>query len=231
MAATLRCPDCGHGHDLATVTGRNTFPCGSCGRPLKVPQQYRTTAPPAAAPPLPPEEPERVAGGRVAVQPMPRAGAGSQVLPPRPERGPSDVAPLGRLWRVLIWIAAVPLGAMVGGVVGTRIGIVSSEEVEDAFLESGAARFVPLVVLVLVWAVATALIVQGAILGIDAWRRRRAARHAAAHAPSGPDDSGGSGRSGGVASAAAVPAPPSGDGAGTRAAPTRPPDRPPARAS
>jgi hypothetical protein len=231
MAATLRCPDCGHGHDLATVTGRNTFPCGSCGRPLKVPQQYRTTAPPAAAPPLPPEEPERVAGGRVAVQPMPRAGAGSQMLPSLPERGASDVAPLGRGWRVLIWIAAVPLGAMVGGFVGTRIGIVSTEEVEDAFLEGGAARFVPLVVLVLVWAVATALIVQGAIVGIDAWRRRRAARNVAAHASGGPDGSGGGGRSGRVEPAAAVPAPPSDDGEKTRAAPRSRSDRPRARAS
>jgi hypothetical protein len=229
MAATLRCPDCSHRHDLAAVSGRNTFPCASCGRPLKVPEQYRTAAPTAAATTAsPPVEPERVAGGRVEVQPMPREGAGSQMLPTLPDRGAADVAPLGRVWRVLIWIAAVPLGAMVGGFVGTRVGLVSTDEVEDAFLESGAARFVPIVILVLVWAVATALIVQGTILGIDALRRRRAARTASAHATRDPDGSGGGGRS---TTAAPVPPGPSGDGDGTRTTPTTSSDRPRTRAS
>jgi hypothetical protein len=231
MAATLRCPDCGHRHELAAVAGRNTFPCASCGRPLKVPEQYRTASPPASAPTTssPPPEPERVAGGRVEVQPMPREGAGSQLLPPLPDRSAADVAPLGRVWRVLIWVAAVPLGAMVGGFVGTRVGLVSTDEVEDAFLESGAARFVPLVILVLAWAVATALIVQGAIAGIDAWRRRRAARSASAHRTRDPDGSGGGGRP--VPAAAPTSPAPSGDGEATTATPASPSDRPPARAS
>ena len=55
MATALQCPACGQKHRLDGPRDEASFPCSSCGQPLKVPAQFRagaTSAPAAAAAPL-----------------------------------------------------------------------------------------------------------------------------------------------------------------------------------
>jgi DNA-directed RNA polymerase subunit RPC12/RpoP len=179
MAPTLRCPDCGHRHPLSAVAELMTFRCASCGRSLKVPEQYRRSAP---APEREEPAPEYVGGGRVEVRPLPPVSPGSALLPPLTERKvpvEAELSPLRLPWRLGIWLLAVPLGAVAGAFVASALGLLSMTQLEDVFLQTGTRRFGALLRLVPAWAIATALIVHGTIGGIDRWRRRRLRRPSA----------------------------------------------------
>jgi hypothetical protein len=97
--------------------------------------------------------------------------------PPATVQMPATPAPAGRpvpWWaRLVLWVLAVPLGALVAAVLANSIGFFTYNDVENAFLETTWSRFVPLVRLVPLWAVAAALIVHLGVVGIDRWMRAR----------------------------------------------------------
>lgn len=172
MAAVLRCPDCGHRHPLGAVTALDVFRCEECGRALKVPQSLRTEV--AEPPP-----PERPVGRGVTARPMPSEGPGSKLLPPLHVDAPeAELAPLGWGWRLLIWVVAVPVGAVGGGLLANAFGLVTLSQLEDTMLGSGYRRYDPLMRFVPFWALVTALFVTAAVASIEALRRRRAERGA-----------------------------------------------------
>ena len=179
MPPVLRCPECGHRHPAATVPDADTFRCQSCGRALKVPTRLRELVTTGSHAAIKTEaEPADTAAARPIGDSDHRSRSrGAELLPPLERRRDTPrLRPLGIGWRLLIWIVAMPVGAAIGAVVADAFGLITAEQLEDAFLDTGLARFAPLARLVPIWALATALFVTGVVGLTEAWRRRRYAR-------------------------------------------------------
>jgi hypothetical protein len=79
--------------------------------------------------------------------------------------------------RLLAWVVAIPLGLALVGIPARRAGYLSSQKLLDIVIERDLDRYVPLAVIVVLWALVTALLVQLLVEG-GGWlmRRRRARR-------------------------------------------------------
>jgi hypothetical protein len=148
-------------------------PSPSPSPPGPPPRPTPTTpaAPVVAAPPGP------TARGATAVVP---AGRGPGGPPPAPPRGgvgkPSrNALPLGV--RLGAWALAVPVGLAIIGIPARVLGYLTSQKLLDVIVKHTLARFVPLLVIVILWALATTVLVEVFIEG-GRWLmlRRRAAR-------------------------------------------------------
>lgn len=165
---SLQCPDCGESHAIETVAGAAAFRCRGCGRALRVPERFVTPQSPAR--PLVPGGP----GGPVEATRAPGA------TPPVPSTGGGLLSGGVRsdahvpLWaRLLIWVVAIPLGALIVFGVAQALGILTSRQLLDTFLTSGVDRFGAVARLVPFWALASATIVHLAVLGIARWLSER----------------------------------------------------------
>jgi hypothetical protein len=105
------------------------------------------------------------------------AGGGPAVPPAAPARGagklPRDALPLAV--RVGAWVLAVPIGLAIVGVPARILGYLTSQKLLDVIVKHNLSRFVPLLVIVVLWALATTLLVEVFIEG-GRWlmlRRRR----------------------------------------------------------
>ena len=81
--------------------------------------------------------------------------------------------------RAVAWVVAVPLGLVLVGIPARRAGYLSSQKLLDIVIGKGNGRYMPLVVIVLLWAVVTAILVQVIIEGGSWLLRRRQRRRAA----------------------------------------------------
>jgi hypothetical protein len=139
---------------------------------LKVPAQFRAEAPPSTEPLPPPPPPSR--NGRAKSRHFDRAVAG--------------VVPFSI--RLLLWVVAVPLGFIVVFGIASALGFLTSNQLEDVFLETGWDRFWPVGRLLPIIALLTASMVHFSVIAISRWRVRHASvqaspkRMAAAAAPS-----------------------------------------------
>ena len=138
--------------------------------------------------------------GAAAVASETNAGApsgGTAVLapePPRPTTAPTPAKSRGAssraaesgdgrdrlpLWlRIVVWVVALPLGLVIVGVPARSAGYLSSQKLLDVIVKHDLARFVPIVVIVALWALATALLVTLLVEGgryLMLRRRNRAA--------------------------------------------------------
>lgn len=120
------------------------------------------------------------------VQATARAGAGNgaQRTPPS-QRGDAIAeqtaklqavrtparSPVPRAARTVIWILAVPLGLVLVLVVGRFVGLLTIDRAVDVFVGVGWGRFVPPLLMLPVWAAATATVAHLLIEGIARWRR------------------------------------------------------------
>lgn len=180
---SLQCPDCGQAHALDSVGGAASFRCRGCGRALKVPERLRT-APPSGPPQLArgpatradvprAEAPDSAPAGAATEQvETDRAGSARQ----SGRREPVSVAvgysgPL--LLRVVIWIFAIPLGALVVFGLAETVGVLSSRQLLATFLETGVARFGAVARLLPFWALTSAAIVHFTVMAIGRYRHRR----------------------------------------------------------
>jgi hypothetical protein len=79
--------------------------------------------------------------------------------------------------RVLAWFIAVPLGLALVGIPARESGYLTGQKLLDVVIGRDLDRFFPLVVIVVLWALVTAILVQVLVEG-GAWlmRRRRARR-------------------------------------------------------
>jgi hypothetical protein len=135
-----------------------------------------TGRPPSPAPAVPPVVTTPTSGppGGTVVFP---AGGGPAVPPAAPARGagkpPRDAIPL---WvRVGAWVLAVPIGLALVGVPARILGYLTSQRLLDVIVKHNLSRFVPLLVIVVLWALATTVLVEIFIEG-GRWlmlRRRR----------------------------------------------------------
>ena len=79
-------------------------------------------------------------------------------------------------WRLLAWIVAVPLGFVITVWPAYELGFIEKDDLLDIFVGTGSARYVRLAVVTIVWALATALLVQLFVEGGRSWAARRRAR-------------------------------------------------------
>ena len=71
-------------------------------------------------------------------------------------------------------MVSVPLGLALVGIPARKAGYLSSQKLLDIVVGSDLGRYVPLVVIVVAWALVTALLVQAIVETGGALRRRRA---------------------------------------------------------
>ena len=202
MAKALECPACGAKHRVEQLPDAPTFRCASCGQKLRIPVEAQTVveAPGRGGPGAVVPPPRRRADG---TQAMPATGAMVRATATAtvPARGPADDASAGRVepgdeppapsrigtrvprahwwWRLLAWIAAVPLAGLVTGLSAYDIGWIKKDDLLDVFIGSGTGRYTHLAVVTLVWAVLTAVLVQLFVEGgrwVTQRRRRRRRR-------------------------------------------------------
>ena len=189
MARALQCPACGTRTGLDGVTS-DTFECRSCGQVLKVPPAARGAsktprgagaspeppprrpAPSAPAPapepprrPAPPRPPAPVVASPAATSALPPRGGPPAMRPPAgdgrpPTRAkvPRDALPLGV--RIGAWLLAVPVGLAIVGIPARILGYLTSQKLLDVFVKHTLGRFVPLLVIVVLWALATTILVE-----------------------------------------------------------------------
>jgi hypothetical protein len=79
--------------------------------------------------------------------------------------------------RLLAWVIAIPLGLALVGIPARKAGYLSSQKLLDIVIERDLDRYLPLAIIVILWALVTALLVQLLVEG-GAWlmRRRQARR-------------------------------------------------------
>jgi hypothetical protein len=186
MARALQCPSCGTMKQLDGVTA-DTFRCDECGQVLKVPAGARAgggaggpVAPPrrrpspAAEMPDDPAPPPRTAAPPVVATPPPSTaseggppprgrGSASSDPPPPARKPPRSTLPL---WmRIGAWVLAVPIGLALVGIPARQLGYLTSQKLLDVFVKHTLSRFVPLLVIVVLWALATTILVEILIEG------------------------------------------------------------------
>lgn len=115
-------------------------------------------------------------GGRSGASAAPARGSGGK--PPR------DALPL--VIRVGAWVLAVPVGLAIVGIPARILGYLTSQKLLDVVVKHNVSRFVPLVVIVVLWALATTVLVEIFIEGGRWLMLRRRRKHGAGGDP-GPD--------------------------------------------
>ena len=176
QAQLLQCPDCGHRHDLTTLGDVQTFRCSQCGRALKVPAQFRgadeTVRQPAVSRRAEPAPVARPVDGVGAPE---REAATAAPRPLRMSRHDPRKPHVPVYWRLLIWVAAIPLGlVVVFQLIARKLGWLTQNQLVDAFTSGGWDRFRPIAQLLPLAAFAIASIVQLSVFGLECWYRRRA---------------------------------------------------------
>jgi hypothetical protein len=197
VGKAIQCPSCGHKHGVSGLPDAPTFKCEGCGKPLKIPSQFRpsvmassrhvrpadsprpesTVLPPrptrAAAPAAAPSAAARAAAPPAAARAakVPRPAAGSA---PKTE---AVALPL----RVLAWVVALALGLVVTLWVARVTGWLSGDRLVDVFTQTGLARYIRVIAIAPVWALFTTLLLTLFLEGGRALARRRAEKRAAGY--------------------------------------------------
>src|SRR4029078_7918904 len=81
-------------------------------------------------------------------------------------------------FRLLAWIIAIPLGLALVGIPARKAEYLSSQKLLDIVIERNLDRYLPLAVIVILWALVTALLLQLVVEGGGWLLRRRQARRA-----------------------------------------------------
>jgi hypothetical protein len=68
---------------------------------------------------------------------------------------------------------AVPVGLVLVGLPARRLGYLDSQDLLDVLIGEGSGRYLPLLVIVLLWALVIAVLVQAIVEGGHWWLRRR----------------------------------------------------------
>jgi hypothetical protein len=126
-----------------------------------------------------------VIGASTAAPPTKRDGApdgdrqppGEKSRRTRPARAPRRRVKW--YWRVVAWVAAVPLGFALTVWPAYEFGLIRKDDVLDVFVGSGTDRYTRLVIVTLLWALVTAILVQLFVEGGRIWADRRRRRREA----------------------------------------------------
>jgi hypothetical protein len=173
VAKALQCPECGERHPLDEVVGTTTFRCRECGRLLKVPAEAlsavgvggRADAPTKATGRVPPSERDagvasETANGQGRLPPSERG------VPLRAEPSRRAVSTVPRVVRMIVWVVAMPAGLLPVAVVARITGALSVDAAADIFIGVGWGRFVPVLLILPVWAAVSATLAHLTIEGL-----------------------------------------------------------------
>lgn len=193
MAKALQCPDCGSRHPLDEVAHLRTFRCRECRRLLKVPAGVAVAERPTgdrgarddvtrAQPQAYDEDATRemkgnsaaTAGGTTGakVPPSQRVGAVIEQTANMPVTAGLPPSPVPGVVRVVVWLVAIPLGALPVLLVGRAAGLLTIDRAVDVFIGLGWTRFLPPLLMLPVWAASSATIAHLVIEGIARVRAR-----------------------------------------------------------
>jgi hypothetical protein len=107
----------------------------------------------------------------------PPAPADSSRRARREQAAPKPASRKPPIWlRVVAWVVAVPLGLVLVGIPARKAGYLDSQKLLDIVIGRDSGRYVPLLVIVLLWALVTAILVQMIVEGGGWLLRRRRAR-------------------------------------------------------
>jgi hypothetical protein len=112
------------------------------------------------------------AAGKPPKTPKPSKPGGAQARPAKAR------TQLPWPFRVLAWVIAIPLGLALVGIPARKAGYLSSQKLLDIVIERNLDRYLPLAVIVILWALVTALLVQVLVEGGGWLMRRREERRA-----------------------------------------------------
>lgn len=212
--ASFRCEQCGQALKVPPGLGRASAPAAAPPAPARQPAASSASSGAAAggtAPPAPrrrASRPTMTAGGAAAgaggtavlssepaVAPPPVVASAPVVAPPRGSGadgrsgsdggGPTKRDALPLPLRVLAWLVALPLGLAIVGLPARKAGYLSSQKLLDVIVKSDITRFVPIIVIILLWALVSALLVTLFVEGGRRFMMRRRRKHADA-ASAGP---------------------------------------------
>jgi hypothetical protein len=102
------------------------------------------------------------------------------VAPPAARRGPRlgvGSHTTSRPLRILAWVVALPIALVVVGIPARKAGYLTGQKLLDVIVEHDIGRFVPLLVIVALWALVTAVLVTVFLDGGHWLMERRARRH------------------------------------------------------
>jgi hypothetical protein len=192
MGKAIQCPSCGNNHRVSDLPDAPTFKCEGCGKPLKIPTQFRPSVMassrhvrPADSPRpestavLPPR-PKRTAAPAASAAPAAAAPAAARdAKVPRPAAGTAPKSETVALpLRVLAWVVALVLGLVVTLWVARVTGWLSGDRLVDVFIQTGLARYIRVIAIAPVWALFTTLLLTLFLEGGRALARRRAEKRA-----------------------------------------------------
>jgi hypothetical protein len=189
VGKAIQCPTCGRKHRASDLPDAPTFKCEGCGKPLKIPTQFRPSvmassrhARPADSPrpestAVPPQTAARAASAAPAAA-APSAASAAKV--PRPAAGPAPKRETVALpLRVLAWVVALVFGLVVTLWVARVSGWLSGDRLVDVFIQTGLARYTRVIAIAPIWALFTTLFLTLFLEGGRALARRRAEKRAA----------------------------------------------------
>ncbi len=192
-SGAVRCDSCGQTMKVPPGLGRK----GGRGSDPAPPAPSRGgDAAPAASAPGAPAPPRRGRGRAPAAAPV--AAGGTAVLAPssapptaRPTATPSTPArtggPVGTpgrrseggrdqlplVLRIGAWVVALPLGLIIVGLPARQLGYLSSQKLLDVIVKRDLGRFLPIVVVIALWALVSAVLVTLIVEGGRRWMLRR----------------------------------------------------------
>ncbi|HSO97120.1 MAG TPA: hypothetical protein VLV81_13890 [Acidimicrobiia bacterium] len=190
---TFRCEECGQVLKVPPTARRASSASASPAPPgggTAPPPRRKAPSPGADPGAAPPARTAAVAAPPVVVAPPSDRHAGTSVLPAddgpeppaAPRRGagkpPRDALPLAI--RLGAWVLAVPIGLAIIGIPARSLGYLTSQKLLDVIVKHNLSRFVPLLVIVVLWALATTILVEIFIEGGRWLMLRRRRRHAGA---------------------------------------------------
>jgi hypothetical protein len=193
VGKAIQCPSCGNKHRVSDLPDAPTFKCEGCGKPLKIPTQFRPSVmassrhvrPPDSPSPesnavLPPR-PTRTAAPAASGAPTAAAPAAARAAKvPRPAAGTAPKRETVALpLRVLAWVVALVLGLVVTLWVARVTGWLSGDRLVDVFIQTGLARYIRVIAIAPVWALFTTLLLTVFLEGGRALVRRRDEKRAA----------------------------------------------------
>jgi len=94
----------------------------------------------------------------------------------------------------VLWAIALPVGSLIVFAIAGALKVLTKTQLENTFLLAGWGRFVPIARLLPFCALATALIVQAGVFGLEQLRIRNLSRGAQGRRGPGPGPGGGQGR-------------------------------------